>query len=352
MRLQDLYSQQLATGQLQPDAAQHRAMLALAAIADELARPCERVAYKGVTVWRATDAQPVAQGAYLFGPVGRGKSMLMQLLFDAVPVKEKRRVHFHPFMEELHQRQHAARPVPGVDMMLQIAADIAADARLLCFDEFYVTNIADAMLLGRLLEALFMCGVTLCATSNWAPDDLFQDGHNRGQFMPFIGQVQRHTQVIDLAEGTDWRRADGQTELVAAEPRQLFAALSGGAKAKPATVELAGHVAHALGWAGGAGWFSFSELCGQPLGSREYLALLEQTQALVVSDIPRLDAESADAALRFVVLVDLLYELQQPVRLTSAAPLAEICVDGPAAFAFERTLSRLQTLLKLERAEA
>lgn len=330
---------------LQPDTAQQAAWPHLQQLAEALERPAQRVVHKGVEVWQIPQGAPV--GVYLFGPVGRGKSMLMQQLFDAAPLTEKRRVHFHGFMEDLHQRLHHHQSVPGVDMMWQVASDISAQARLLCFDEFYVTNIADAMLLGRLLEALFACGMTLCATSNWPIDDLYQDGHNRQHFMPFMKVLKRHLQPLDLGEGADWRQQTaarpGKNGL--STPQAAFKALSGRAP-KPATVTL-GHTAlSAKGRVRGYYWFTFTELCTRPLARSEYMALVDGSKGLVISDMPALDATQTDEALRFVVLVDLLYEAGCPLRLFTidGTALEDLCPAGPAAFAFARALSRLTTL--------
>ena len=335
-----LPSQRYTTLSLKADPAQQSILPQLDALAQAMAQTPTRTTRKGVAVWQWVEGPP--KGLYLHGPVGRGKSMLMQLLFDGIPMAEKRRVHFHPFMEELHHRMHHTKPQNGVDLMLQVASDISAEARLLCFDEFYVTNIADAMMLGRLLEALFACGVVLCATSNWAPDNLFQDGHNRGHFMPFIGLVQKNVQVIDLAEGTDWRRS-GKGALNTVDAKAHFKAL-GGKATKAATLTLNGYEVVAHSYSNKIGWFDFGELCGNTLGRGEYMDLCRQVKGVVVSDIPTLNEGSADAAMRFVVLVDLLYENRIPTRITAQQPLEETCTHGPVAFAFARTLSRLHEL--------
>ncbi|MBF0427044.1 MAG: cell division protein ZapE, partial [Magnetococcales bacterium] len=207
-----LYHELLEDGQLRPDADQVAVLPILDGLVFALHQPAVRGMWRGVEVWRLESQHPVPKGLYLFGSVGRGKSMLMQLIFDATEITAKRRVHFQPFMRELQERMHQNKPPQGVDLMLYIASQIAAEARLLCFDEFCVTNIADAMLLGRLLEALFKCGVTLCATSNWPPEDLYQEGLNRGRFMPFIKILTDHAQAVNLSQGADWRRNRGEKE--------------------------------------------------------------------------------------------------------------------------------------------
>jgi len=327
---------------LKPDALQQAALPALQQLAESLNQPVTRARHKGVEVWQYQGKAP--QGIYLYGPVGRGKSMLMQTLFDAVPLPEKRRVHFHAFMEELHHRLHTHKST-GVDMMLQVASDISADARLLCFDEFFVTNIADAMLLGRLLEALFACGVTLCATSNWAPDDLYQDGHNRSHFMPFMKTLKAHITAVDLGEGQDWRQLAKTKKAVVTDAASAFKALSG-KPAKAVKVKLGHDTVEALGRAGGVYWFTFVELCDRNLARGEYMELLDGLKGLVISDLPKLGKGHADAAMRFVVLVDLLYENNIPLRLFTEGnvPLEDLCTSGPVAFAFKRALSRITQL--------
>jgi cell division protein ZapE len=339
-----LYARHVADGALKADARQQAALPVLDALAEALTAPAERAPWRGIEVWRHTDGAP--KGAYLFGPVGRGKSMLMQVFFDSLPIAQKRRVHFHPFMEELHHRIHTATPPAGVDRVWFIASQLSAEARVLCFDEFYVTNIADAMLLGRLLEALFACGVTLCATSNWATDNLFQDGHNRGHFMPFMATLKKHMTEVDLDAGTDWRRADAQTPQPATAA-EAFSRLGGGAPAAT-TLKLGHSTVLAQGMSGGVGWFTFAELCAKPLGRTEYMRLCDGLRGLVISDLTRLDAASADAAMRFVVLVDIVYENKLPLRVTTdGTPLEDVCTEGAAAFAFQRTLSRLHELQRM-----
>ncbi|MBI1363713.1 MAG: cell division protein ZapE [Proteobacteria bacterium] len=340
-----LYARHIADGTLMADADQQAVLPVLDGLVERLSVPAARVPWRGIDIWQYA-AGTAPQGVYMFGPVGRGKSMLMQLVFDSLPMAEKRRVHFHPFMEELHHRMHTTTPPAGVDMVWFIAAQIAAEARVLCFDEFYVTNIADAMLLGRLLEALFACGVTLCATSNWPTDNLFQDGHNRGHFMPFMAVLKKHMTELDLNEGADWRRAGGDAPATVSAA-EAFARLGG--KKEAETVLRLGHSdVLAKGMSGGVGWFTFTELCAKPLGRAEYMDLCAGLKGLVISDLYRLDGAAADAAMRFVVLVDIVYENHLPLRVTTdGIALEEVCTEGAAAFAFQRTLSRLHELQKM-----
>ncbi|MBF0624247.1 MAG: cell division protein ZapE [Magnetococcales bacterium] len=344
----ELYEERLFSGGLLSDPDQMAVLPQLDALVALLNRPARREDWRGVPVWRPVDGSPPPRGLYMFGPVGRGKSMLMQMVFDAVGFQEKRRVHFHPFMKELHQRLHVTTPPPGVDMMMWIASDISEEARLLCFDEFYVDNIADAILLGRLLEALFKCGVTLCGTSNWAPEDLFRGGFNRQSFMPLLKILRNNIEEVDLARGADWRRAIPGEPLPKepATPREMFRKWAG---EDPGVVGVT--LRHtgltALGGSRGVYWFDFQTLCAQSLGASEYMALTEMARGVILSDLPQLGPATANAAMRLILLVDLLYEKEIPLRTFSATELDKLCTEGPAAFAFKRTVSRIVALRKL-----
>ncbi|MBF0459829.1 MAG: cell division protein ZapE [Magnetococcales bacterium] len=351
----------LAQGIINKDPVQETLLPLLDQVVTDLNAPVQRVPWRGVEVWRAPTTHiptahvpvtyvPATHGVYLYGEVGRGKSLLMQMIFDSVSVTEKRRVHFHPFMEELHQRMHHSRPPKNVDWMLYVASQLSAEARLLCFDEFYITTIADGILLGRLLEALFYCGVTLCATSNWAPDHLFQDGFNRSSVLPFIALLKKRIHVCELGHGVDWRRQTPPSDKAAATPEGLFTHLT---KSRPhPTSILLRHVPVPVqGMANGVFWFEFTELCSRTLGRAEYMNLCNQARAVIISGLHKLSADGADMAMRFVVLVDLLYEHQIPLQIYSHLELEEICQEGPAAFAWRRSVSRIHELSRLHHSD-
>ncbi|MBF0178106.1 MAG: cell division protein ZapE [Magnetococcales bacterium] len=345
-----LYHEMMEDGRLHPDADQAAVLPILDQLVVALHRPAVRGVWRGVGIWRMESHHPVPRGLYLYGSVGRGKSMLMQLIFDATEITAKRRVHFQPFMRELQERMHQNKPPQGVDLMLHIASQIATEARLLCFDEFCVSNIADAMLLGRLLEALFKCGVTLCATSNWPPEDLYQEGLNRGRFMPFIKILTDHAQAVNLSQGADWRRSRVGEDVDAYEeigtPDALYAQLTGVAP-EPAWVTLEGVKIEACGENKKVYWFDFHVLCNQAIGVAEYMELVQLTRAVIISGVPKLGPEAADAAMRLVVLIDLLYESRIPLRIFSAVPLDRLCETGPVAFSFQRSVSRMHELMRL-----
>lgn len=348
-----LYQSCLQDGLLQADADQSALLPPMDALVIALAIPVQRLEWRKVKVWRRLDGSPPAKGIYMSGPVGRGKSIMMQMVFDAAPLEEKRRVHFHPFMEELQKRMHIAQPPNGVDMVLNMASEISAKARLLCFDEFYVTNIGDAILLGRLLEALFQCGVTLCTTSNWAPKNLFQDGYNRLSFLPFLDILTKNIRICTIQQGIDWRR-NAEKKPAATDPYadEKFAYWATNL-ANPATVEFAQMSVAALGVGEGVYWFDFQELCARVIGRMEYMELCKMARAVIISDLPQLGLmeNSVDAAMRFVILIDLLYEHKIPVRIFSNCDLDDTCPKGPAAFAFQRTISRIYSLQRLEYVE-
>ncbi|MEO5345309.1 MAG: cell division protein ZapE [Magnetococcus sp. YQC-9] len=335
-------------GLIQRDPLQEAILPLLDRVAEAARRPVHRTLWRGVEVWRGVDGEiPDVRGVYLHGDVGRGKSLLMQWVFDCVPIAEKRRVHFHPFMEELHHRLHRAKPPAGVDLVLHVASQLSAEARLLCFDEFYITTIADGVLLGRLLSALHHCGVTLCATSNWAPDHLFQDGYNRASVLPFIDRLKSRIQVCELGTGVDWRRRVPGAHNAATRTAEEFFSHLTGAHPAPTSVELRHVNVAARGVENDVFWFEFKALCNTALGRAEYMNLCNRAKAVIISDLPGLEPDDADAAMRFVVLVDLLYEHRIPLRVHGYVAVEEACLEGPAAFAWRRSASRVHELSRL-----
>lgn len=341
------YQEQLDGGLLTQDHDQSAALPYLDSLVASLCRPVGLTATQGVMVWRYEDGLPEPRGLYMHGPVGRGKSMLMQWVFDAVPFKERRRVHFHPFMDELHNRMHKAKPETNVDVMLYIASEIAMESRLLCFDEFFIDHIADGMLLGRLLSALFQCGVTLCATSNWDPDNLFKGGYNRASFLPLLNTIKKHVEPMDLSSGADWRRKGGAVaSLKDGTAEEEFIRLTQ-SKPSPAKLTLGRHEMAVRGKKNGLYWFDFKELCLRNLGASDYMDLCKKATTVIISDIPDLRANVADSASRFVILVDMLYESKIVLRLYSALEFDELCPEGPVAFEFRRAASRCHELMRL-----
>ncbi len=294
-------------------------------------------------------------GLYLVGEVGRGKSMLMDLFFAAADVNRKRRLHFHQFMQESHKRIHAWRQAnPGEsDPIPPLADTIAAEAALLCFDEFQVNDIADAMILGRLFQALFDRAVVVVTTSNTTPDDLFRGKPGRDAFLPFIGLIKQHLDVLVLEGGRDFRRARLRGSATWHVPvggraeRALdvaFSDLTGRAPPNSETLMVTGRKLVVPQAAEGVARFDFDQLCGEALGAGDYLALATHYHALVLDGIPRLSPENYDRARRFIVLIDALYDHRVKLVASAEAMPDQLYERGEGAKAFERTASRLEEM--------
>jgi cell division protein ZapE len=293
-------------------------------------------------------------GLYLVGDVGRGKSMLMDLFFAAAEVPRKRRIHFHEFMQETHRRFHQIKTDPKVDDPIPPLADmIAAEAALLCFDEFQVHDIVDAMILGRLFEALFARLVVVVATSNTLPDDLFKGKPGRDAFLPFIGLLKKNLDVLVLDAARDYRRerVHGLRAWYVPANRQadaaleaVFETLTEGEAAKAASLMVSGRKLVVPLAAAGVAWFDFSALCGVPLGAGDYLALAVHYSAILIDGIPRLSPDNFDEARRFVTLVDALYEHRVKLYASAAAMPDELYRSGEGVAIFERTASRLEEM--------
>lgn len=294
-------------------------------------------------------------GLYLVGDVGRGKSMLMDLFFEAADVPRKKRIHFHEFMQDTHRRFHAIkRDNPGIDDPIPPLADlIAAEAALLCFDEFQVHDIVDAMILGRLFEALFARLVVVVATSNTLPDDLFKGKPGRDAFLPFISILKSHLDVLVLDAARDYRRerlqgltawyvpADGRAD---AAMDHVFSALAQDATPGSASLTIMGRKLEIPLSVAGAARFDFQALCGVPLGPGDYLALATHYETILIDGIPRLSPDNFDEARRFVTLIDALYEHRVKLYASAAAMPDELYRAGEGAQIFERTASRLEEM--------
>jgi cell division protein ZapE len=343
------YQENIQNGILRPDKHQEAALDVLDRFVADIQLPVERKTWRRVEIWQEVNQGEIPKGLYLFGPVGRGKSMLMQMVFDAVSFEEKRRVHFHPFIEELQQRMHKIKPTPGIDVMLQVASEISQEARLLCFDEFFIDNIQDAMILGRLVKYLFKCGVTLCATSNNGPEGLFKGGFNRSLFIPLLKDLQKNINELELGDGSDWRRKDGLATIKHKQktPCEMFYNLTN-RHPQLKRITLGNKTITANGNSNNILWFDFTTLCTQSLGAPEYFDLCKNAKAVIVSDIPIIDEAKTDAALRLITLIDLLYEYKIPLRTFSDVETDQICTQGQAAQPFKRAVSRIFALLKLE----
>jgi len=300
------------------------------------------------------DATDAPQGLYIVGAVGRGKSMLMDLFFDTVPLARKRRVHFHRFMQDAHRHIHAFRRTAdrGPDPIPPLADRIAADAALLCFDEFQVHDIVDAMILGRLFEALFARGVVVVATSNTLPDDLYRDGLQRDRFLPFIDLIKRRLDVIVLEAARDYRRdrlaavgvwhspADARADDALDAAFLEFA----GEPGRPLELAVLGRRLSLPLAANGVARADFAALCGAALGPADYLALATHIHTLLIDAIPRLGPANFDQARRFITLVDALYEHRVKLIASAADVPDRLYERGENAAMFQRTASRLMEM--------
>lgn len=353
MRVLERYDALVATGELRPDPVQ----AATAARLDRLQAELEAVPPRGSVLWRLGKAKPPPpRGIYLWGGVGRGKSMLMDLFFGCLEIRRKRRVHFHEFMIEVHDRLRIARMEEKGDPIPPTVAAIADETRCLAFDEMVVGNSADAMILSRLFTGLLDAGVTVVTTSNRAPSELYKDGLNREHFLPFIATIERRLDVIALDGPTDYRmqRLSGvrtwhvpNGPVATAAVRGAFFKLTDfppeDAVHVPATdIDLGGgrtlHVPKSLK---GVAVFSFRKLCGEARGAADYLAVARRYHTVFVVGIPRLGPENRNEAARFVTLVDALYEHKVKLIATADAAPADLYREGDGRFEFERTASRL-----------
>jgi cell division protein ZapE len=346
------YAALAAEGTIDRDAAQE----ALAARFDVLAAALAdyRLARRPSALGRLFGQRRTApRGLYVWGAVGRGKTLLMDLFFEAAPVRRKRRVHFHAFMTEVHARIHAARQAAGAgggDPIPPVAAALADEAWLLAFDEFQVTDIADAMILGRLFERLFEAGVVVVATSNVEPHDLYRDGLNRALFLPFVAMLEARLDIVRLEARTDYRldKLAGVAAWHVPADREARAALddafrrlTGGGRAEPEVLRVQGRDLVVPRAARGVARFGFADLCAAALGPADYLAIAERYHTLLIDGIPRLRAEERNPTRRFIVLVDTLYDHRVKLIASAAAEPQDLLAGGPHAFEFERTVSRL-----------
>jgi len=361
-----VYRAGVAAGEITPDLAQEHAVarlqefhLALAGYRPALAGSgwLGRFGLRRGRSWLGGGrGHPPYQGLYLHGPVGRGKSMLMDLFFRTALVAGKRRVHFHEFMRDIHREIHRWRQAMtrrDADPIPKLARTIAAEAWLLCLDELQVTDIGDAMIVGRLFQALLDEGVVMVITSNRAPAELYRDGLQRDRFLPFIALIEQRFEVLELQSERDYRLGRKQGLQVyhwpngeAAETALdlAFARLTEGAGATPQQFEVNGHPVRVPLAAMGVARFSFDQLCGAALGPSDYLALASRYHVLILADVPLLSPANADKARRFVTLVDALYERRVTLICSAAAAPERLYPEGEGAFEFERTVSRLMEM--------
>lgn len=344
------YDTLVAAGELKPDAEQAAAADALQAVQDALVGQ-KKPGFLGKLFGRSPE--PV-RGAYLWGAVGRGKSMLMDLFVETLPTPAHSRVHFHEFLLDVHDRLRAVREREEERPVKAVAQAIAADLRVLAFDEMVVNNAPDAMILSRLFERLWEEGVTVVATSNRAPDDLYKDGLNRPLFLPFIEQLKARCRVLPLNGPTDYRRERlGSTrvwhvpngaEATAALSEAFFRLTDYPPDDAVPSEQLAvpgGRTLHVPKALKGVAVFSFKRLCAEARGASDYLAIARRYHTVILVGIPKLGSENRNEAARFVTLIDALYEHRVKLLAAADAEPGELYEAGDGRFEFERTVSRL-----------
>ncbi len=367
MPIRSLYEARVRDSQIERDAAQEKVVGRLDALCDQIDgySPARKSSALGWLFGAKTNGGKANSGApkglYIWGGVGRGKSMLMDMFFERADVGKKRRVHFHAFMAEVHAdifkyRQALKRgEVKGEDPIEPVAAAIARTCALLCFDEFTITDIADAMILGRLFKVLFAHGVVVVATSNVEPSDLYRDGLNRQLFLPSIDLLLSHMDVVELAS-----RADYRMEKLAGQPTfhvpagiasrealtVTFKTLTGRDGGRPASVRVLGREVVVPEARGSVARFGFADLCAKPLGANDYLAIANAYRSVIVDDIPVLKASQRNEAKRFIVMIDAFYEARTKFFASAAAEPAKLfeAEEGREAFEFQRTISRLNEM--------
>jgi cell division protein ZapE len=354
-----------AAGQVRADPVQEKIVQRLQAVHDQLGTLAQAAPAKGgfwARLGFGGHEKPATgpHGLYIWGPVGRGKSMLMDLFFADAPIAKKRRVHFHEFMLEVQARLHKRREElsakgapPEADTIVPIARRIAQETRLLCFDEFQVTNIADAMILGRLFETLFDEGLTVIATSNRAPDDLYKNGLQRDRFLPFIELLKQRLEILELGGGHDYRM-DRIRELdVYLTPLgswadkkldEAFRALTGGQDGEPRVLRTQGRDVSVPRAAPGVAMADYMDWCAKPMGAADFLCIADHFHTVILANIPKMGPDSQDKAARFVTLIDSFYERKVKFICSAAASPEKLYTEGDGAFEFQRTVSRLMEM--------
>jgi len=341
------YEERLAEHEIEPDPAQASLAARLDALQSELAASHGNRGFLSRLIGKPSGGP---KGLYVWGAVGRGKTMLMDLFFERTEFEPKRRAHFHEFMADVHERIGAAREDTPGDPIPHVAAALAREARLLCFDEMHVSDIADAMILGRLFQNLFAAGVTVVATSNARPSELYKNGLNRQLFLPFIDLISANMDIVELQSQKDFRLDKLSGAQLYFYPADAAARasldahwdrLTGRHPGKPQTLEVKGRTLIVPLASVGVARFSFDELCDRPLGANDYLHIAHAFHTVIIDDIPILTPDRRDVARRFVNLVDALYDSRICLIASAAAEPAALYPEGSGAEAFQRTASRL-----------
>ena len=343
--LLEAYTEKIKSGELRSDAGQAEIVSHL----DHLAQKLEAREQRGA-IGRFLNTNGTPKGIYIYGDVGRGKTMLMDMFFADLQVKAKQRIHFHAFMQDIHRRRQVLREA---DVVAQIATDLAKQAQVLCLDEMQISDIADAMIVGRLFQALLAQGTVIVTTSNLPPGQLYKDGLNRDLFVPAVKLMESNFDVLSLAGPTDYRlgRVKARESFVTplgpsadAHVQRIWERLTDVPKGEPREIPVLGRSLHVPESAHGCARFTFADLCEAPLGPPDYLALASHFQTLFVEKIPALKTSQRNEAKRFVLLIDTLYDARLHLVASSAQPPERIYSQGDHRFEFARTVSRLQEM--------
>ncbi len=355
-QLQSVYDTKVSEGLLRPDSGQRKVLEKLEELRETLEdRPAPMKS--GLLGRFFKPAMPEGtRGIYLWGGVGRGKSMLMDLFFAHAGISRKRRVHFHGFMQEIQTALHEARKTGVEDAIAPVAAAVIKEVDLLCFDEMQITDITDAMIVGRLFEKFFEAGLVIVTTSNRPPEDLYKDGLNRNLFVPFINLLNEKLNVHEITSDTDYRQDRLSGEQVYFTPvnraakqavDQIWSDLTGG-KSEKLILEVKSRKLELPQYWAGMARADFWDLCGAALGPGDYLAISEAVKLLVLENVPNLDSSKFNEAKRFVTLIDALYEARVKVIMTADAEPERLYLEGSGSFEFERTASRLREMQSTE----
>ncbi len=351
MGVRELYEATLAERGFHSDEAQLRAIAALERCENEWA---DYKARRGNALTKLISRPPIPRGVYMYGGVGRGKSFLMDCFFQSVPLARKTRLHFHEFMREVHRELQDLKG--QADPLDELGRRIARRFRLICFDEFHVADVTDAMILHRLLDAMFANRVSIVTTSNFRPDDLYPNGLHRDRVLPAIELLKAKLEVINVDAGTDYRqqtlaRIDMyHCPLGEAADAAMARAFDGLAEARDEepVLHIEHRELHALRRAGGVVWFDFKTLCGGPRSQNDYLEIASRFHTVLLSNVPQMPPRLASEARRFTWLVDVLYDRRVKLVLSAAVPPDELYTEGPLAHEFPRTVSRLREMQSAE----
>ncbi len=355
MNVREYYRKALAERGYQPDAAQEAAVERLQRFYDEWVNFRKA---RSSRLKKLFKRPPVPRGVYLWGGVGRGKSFIMDAFYLTVPVKRKTRLHFHEFMRGVHAELKQLRGQQ--DPLDEVARRIAKRYRLICFDEFHVSDVADAMILHKLLEGLFNHGTSFVMTSNYVPDDLYPDGLHRDRILPAIRLIKARMDILNVDTGVDYRRRSLEqvrtyltplSDETTAELRANFDRLADTAQVEP-VLEIENRKVRAVALAGNIVWFDFATLCGTPRSQNDYLELAGRFQTVILSDVPRMTARQASEARRLTWLIDVFYDHKVKLIISAECPPEALYTQGPMSNEFHRTVSRIVEMQSREYLES